>query len=117
MPGASEFRSVKTPYRAAADDGNFHEFSTAGAVCNRAANPGKGGPGRLLWVPCPVTPLLNKKGTLNGSECLLQEIWLLGTEDGVLGSFGHAELHDALGGDLNLFARGRIATNACFARY
>jgi len=37
---------------------------------------------------------------------------LLGAEDGILGRFGDLELHDALGGDLDGGAGGRIAANA-----
>ena len=37
---------------------------------------------------------------------------LLGAEDRVFGGLGDAELHDALGRDLNLFPGGRIATNS-----
>ena len=40
---------------------------------------------------------------------------LLGAEDRVLGRFGHAELHDALGLDLDGFARGRVATDSRLA--
>ena len=36
-------------------------------------------------------------------------------EDGVLGSFGHAELHDAFGFDLDRFARRWVASDAGFA--
>ena len=39
----------------------------------------------------------------------------LGAEDRVLGGLGHAELHDLLGGDLDLGARGRIAADAGLA--
>jgi len=40
---------------------------------------------------------------------------LLLTEDGILGGFGDAELHDAFGGDLDRFAGGRVAADARFA--
>jgi len=42
----------------------------------------------------------------------VEKTCLLGAEDGVLGGLGDAELHDALGGDLNLFPSGRITTDA-----
>src|SRR6266446_5240775 len=37
---------------------------------------------------------------------------LLGAQDGVFGSFGDAELYDAFGRDLDLFARSGIAPDA-----
>ncbi len=40
---------------------------------------------------------------------------LLRAEDGVFGGFGDAELHDALGLDLDRFAGGRITTDTGFA--
>ena len=44
-----------------------------------------------------------------------KELSLLGAEDGVLGGLGDAELHDALGRDLDLFAGGRVAADAGLA--
>ena len=50
------------------------------------------------------------------NECLGEwEQVLIRAQDGVLGSFGHAELHDALGFDLDRFARCRVASDARFA--
>jgi hypothetical protein len=40
---------------------------------------------------------------------------LLRSEDGVFGSFGHAEFDDAFCGDLDCFASGGIAAHAGFA--
>jgi hypothetical protein len=42
------------------------------------------------------------------------ELLLPPTQDRVLGGFGHAELYDALGGNLDGLSRGRITTHAGF---
>ena len=44
-----------------------------------------------------------------------RKLILLRAEDRVLGGFGNAELHDALGLDLNGFAGGGVATHARLA--
>ena len=56
-----------------------------------------------------------KKGTLRIQSALMMKKELLGAQDGVFGGLGDAEFHDALGGDLDGFAGGRIAAHARFA--
>ena len=53
--------------------------------------------------------------TLTTSGSLAKGNELLGAEDGVLGGLGHAELHDALGRNLNLLAGHRVAAQAGLA--
>src|SRR5215467_14788747 len=48
-------------------------------------------------------------------DSLIREPRLLLAEDGVFGSLGHAELHDALGWDLDRFAGLRITAHASLA--
>src|ERR1700722_220913 len=57
----------------------------------------------------------NKKGALAWRERPGKTWGLLGPEDRVLGGLGHAELHDALGRDLDLLAGGGITAEAGFA--
>ena len=63
-------------------------------------------------------PRLKRKGTLKNIRVPFL-LWteLLGSEDCVLGGFGHAEFDHALGSDLDRFASGGIATHAGFAIY
>ena len=49
------------------------------------------------------------------SECPGESDELLGAEDGVLRGFGHAELDDAFGGNLDFRAGGGVAPHAGFA--
>ena len=55
------------------------------------------------------------KGTPPGRVPFVKCGRLLRAQDGVLGSLRHAELHDTLGRDLDLFASGRVASDARLA--
>ena len=57
----------------------------------------------------PVIHLPNKKGALTNQSAFGKNDRLLRAEDGVLGGFGHLELHHALGRNLNGFASRGIA--------
>src|SRR6185437_16976558 len=54
-------------------------------------------------------PLHQRKRRSESSERLVESNGLLRAEDGVLGGFGHLELHHALGRNLDGFASRRIA--------
>ena len=66
--------------------------------------------------PRPTQCSMERKRAFRNSETPLErESRLLGAEDRVFGGFRHAELHDLLGGDLDLRAGGGIAANSGLA--
>src|SRR6185369_8995455 len=105
-----QFSSVKTPYRPATHHCNLHQKNGAVENWSREAmqNRDVAAPGR--W---PITPILNQpiSASLHHSTSGISTV-LLGAEDGVLGGFGDAELHHALGRNLDRCAGGRVAANA-----
>src|SRR6185437_4098287 len=111
VPGAAEFRAVVTAQSSRSDDGDFHAWINGlldkwiiETVHARAAiHP---------FIQTSINPLHQRKRRSESSERLVESNGLLRAENGVLGGFGHLELHHALGGNLDGFAGRRIAALA-----